>query len=92
MAQCRRRGKPRTSSRGRIRRGRPHGNRALIANIPDGVEDFIAWFEGLRRVGRDRATSCFVVGHSASREQMKWFIEQEVAGEAGFDDLLASPR
>ena len=27
--------------------------------------------------------------HSCDLEQMKWFLEQEVSGEAGFDDLVA---
>jgi Iron-containing redox enzyme len=62
----------------------------LIANIPDGVEDFIAWFEGLRESGPGQGDELFPwLATRASREQMKWFIEQEVAGEAGFDDLLA---
>jgi len=62
----------------------------LVANIPDGVEDFIAWFEGLRESGPGQGDELFPwLATRASREQMKWFIEQEVAGEAGFDDLLA---
>jgi hypothetical protein len=62
----------------------------VIGNIPDGVGDFIAWFEELRETGPGQGDVLFPwLATQASREQMKWFIEQEVAGEAGFDDLLA---
>lgn len=62
----------------------------FVANIPDGVEDFIAWFEGLKETGPGQGDQLFPwLATEASREQMKWFIEHEVAGEAGFDDLLA---
>ena len=40
--------------------------------------------------GPARVIRCFLGWRRRRRlEQMKWFIEQEVAGEAGFDDLLA---
>jgi hypothetical protein len=62
----------------------------LVGNIPDGVGDFIAWFEELRETGPGQGDVLFPwLATQASLEQMKWFIEQEVAGEAGFDDLLA---
>jgi Iron-containing redox enzyme len=62
----------------------------LVANIPQDVDAFIAWYEGLRESGPGQGDLLFPwLAASASGEQMKWFIEQEVAGEAGFDDLLA---
>lgn len=54
---------------------------------PDG---FIAWFEDLKQTGPGQNDPLFPwLAHVASRESMIWFLEQEVAGEAGFDDLVA---
>ena len=62
----------------------------LVADIPLDVDAFIAWFERLRDNGPGQGDPLFPwLAAQASLEQMKWFIEQEVAGEAGFDDLLA---
>ena len=62
----------------------------LVADIPVDVDPFIAWFERLRDNGPGQGDPLFPwLAAQASLEQMKWFIEQEVAGEAGFDDLLA---
>src|SRR6476660_4719224 len=62
----------------------------LVADIPLDVDPFIAWFERLRDNGPGQGDPLFPwLAAQASLEQMKWFIEQEVAGEAGFDDLLA---
>jgi Iron-containing redox enzyme len=64
--------------------------RPLASNIPPDVEGFTAWFEALRESGSGQGDPLFPwLAKSASLQQMKWFIEQEVAGEAGFDDLLA---
>jgi hypothetical protein len=62
----------------------------LVADIPADVDGFIAWFERLREDGPGQGDPLFPwLATTASLEQMSWFIEQEVAGEAGFDDLLA---
>ena len=62
----------------------------LLANVPSGVDDFIDWFEELKRTGPGQGDELFPwLAQSASREDMLWFLTQEVAGEAGFDDLLA---
>ena len=62
----------------------------LVRDIPLDVDAFIAWFERLRETGPGQGDPLFPwLATQASLEQMKWFIEQEVAGEAGFDDLLA---
>ena len=51
---------------------------------------FIAWFEELRENGPGQGDPLFPwLATTATREQMRWFLTQEVAGEAGFDDLLA---
>ena len=62
----------------------------LVADIPQQVDSFIAWFERLRETGPGQGDPLFPwLAAEASLDQMKWFIEQEVAGEAGFDDLLS---
>ena len=42
----------------------------------------IEWIESQRILVKDRAAD-------APRDALRWFIRQEVAGEAGFDDLVA---
>ncbi len=59
-------------------------------SVPKNPDDFIAWFESLRVSGPGQNDPLFPwLERNASLEQMKWFIEQEVSGEAGFDDLVA---
>ena len=63
---------------------------SLIAGIPDDPDGFIAWFEQLKISGPGQGDPLFPwLAETASIEQMKWFLFQEVAGEAGFEDLLA---
>ena len=60
------------------------------AAAPTDVEGFIAWFERLKEVGPGQGDPLFPwLAEEASLEDMKWFLEQEAAGEAGFDDLVA---
>jgi len=62
----------------------------LTAEIPSDVDDFIDWFEALKQSGPGQGDALFPwLAQSATREDMLWFVTQEVAGEAGFDDLLA---
>src|SRR5437868_1270017 len=62
----------------------------FVTDIPDEVDRFIGWFERLRETGPGQGDPLFPwLAAEASAQQMRWFIEQEVAGEAGFDDLLA---
>lgn len=62
--------------------------RALRA--PTDVDGFVAWWESLREVGPGQGDALFEwLAEEASLEQMRWFIHQELVGEAGFDDLLA---
>jgi hypothetical protein len=50
----------------------------------------LAWFEGLRDRGPGQGDPLFPwLADHADREQMRWFLGQEAAGEAGFEDLLA---
>ena len=63
---------------------------AEAAAAPTDVEGFIEWFEGLKQVGPGQGDPLFPwIAEEASLEQLKWFFEQEAAGEAGFDDLVA---
>jgi hypothetical protein len=62
----------------------------LVAELPSGVDDFITWFEELKETGPGQGDPLFPwLAESANREDILWFLTQEVAGEAGFDDLLA---
>jgi heme oxygenase-like protein len=62
----------------------------LTADIPSDTDGFLAWFERLKETGPGQGDPLFPwLAEKATVEQMKWFLFQEVAGEAGFDDLLA---
>ena len=62
----------------------------LLASVPSDVDGFIDWFEELKVTGPGQGDELFPwLAQHASREDMLWFLTQEVAGEAGFDDLLA---
>jgi hypothetical protein len=60
------------------------------AEAPTDVEGFVAWFEALKENGPGQNHPLFPwLSGEASYEDMRWFLLQEVAGEAGFDDLVA---
>jgi len=64
--------------------------RPLLSDIPSDVDAFIEWFEDLKHTGPGQGDALFPwLAEAASRDDMLWFLTQEVAGEAGFDDLLA---
>jgi hypothetical protein len=61
-----------------------------LADLPGDVEGFIAWFEALKGGGPGENDPLFPwLAETADFEQMRWFLLQEVAGEAGFEDLVA---
>ena len=63
---------------------------AAAAEAPTDVEGFIAWFEALKEDGPGQEDPLFPwIAEQADREEISWFLEQEAAGEAGFDDLVA---
>ena len=63
---------------------------AEAAEAPTDVEGFIAWFEGLKETGAGQGDALFPwLADEATRDELRWFFEQEAAGEAGFDDLVA---
>lgn len=60
------------------------------ASAPTDATGFIAWFEHLKENGPGQNDPLFQwLQHHATIDEMKWFLTQEVAGEAGFDDLTA---
>lgn len=68
--------------------------RASIFSLTDGVKDnpdlFVSWFESLIEWGPGQHHPLFDwLANHATADQMKWFLTQEAAGEAGFEDLIA---
>lgn len=68
--------------------------RAEIADeavsAPTEPRAFLAWFESLQHDGPGQGDPLFPwLAEEASLDEMKWFLRQEAAGEAGFDDLVA---
>ena len=60
------------------------------ARAPTDPKGFVAWFEGLRTSGPGQGDRLFPwLASSATLAELRWFLAQEVAGEAGFDDLVA---
>jgi hypothetical protein len=60
------------------------------AAAPTDADGFIAWFEGLEKTGPGQHHPLFDwLEESASLDDLKQFLTQEAAGEAGFDDLVA---
>ncbi len=60
------------------------------ALVPTDVDGFIAWFEALEQSGPGQHDPLFGwLADMASRDDLRWYLEQEAAGEAGFDDLVA---
>jgi Iron-containing redox enzyme len=63
---------------------------ARAAEAPAEAGAFVAWFERLDEHGPGQGDALFPwLASSAGLAEMRWFLEQEVAGEAGFDDLVA---
>ncbi|NRB40423.1 MAG: iron-containing redox enzyme family protein [Pseudomonadales bacterium] len=62
----------------------------LANEAPSDTLGFLAWFESLRDTGPGQNDALFPwLADHVDESQMRWFIQQEVAGEAGFDDLVA---
>lgn len=62
----------------------------LVADVPTDVDGFLAWFEDLKATGPGQGDPLFDwLAEDADLESLKWFLTQEAAGEAGFDDLVA---
>ena len=63
---------------------------ARATEAPTIPKQFIEWFEELKSSGPGQNDRLFPwLAEECSMDQMKWFLSQEVAGEAGFEDLTA---
>ena len=66
---------------------------ARAAAAPREPQAFVAWFEALKESGPGQGDALFPwLAERATLEEMRWFVEQEAAGEAGFDDLVAKAQ
>ncbi len=62
----------------------------LANEAPSDTAGFLDWFENLRDTAPGQNDPLFPwLADQVTESQMRWFIQQEVAGEAGFDDLVA---
>lgn len=61
-----------------------------LYHMPLEAEPFMRWFENLKHEAPGQDDALFPwLASQATMEQMHWFLQQEAAGEAGFDDLVA---
>jgi hypothetical protein len=59
-------------------------------SVPRAPHKFVDWFEGLKESGPGQGDPLFPwLADHATDAEMRWFLTQEAAGEAGFDDLVA---
>lgn len=64
--------------------------KARAAEAPTDPEGFVQWFEALKENGPGQNDPLFPwLAEEANRDEIRWFLGQEAAGEAGFDDLVA---
>lgn len=60
------------------------------ASAPTNADGFIAWFEALEKTGPGQHDRLFDwLEANATIDDLKIYLTQEAAGEAGFDDLVA---
>lgn len=63
---------------------------ADAVQAPTDPDGFVAWFEELKSSGPGQGDPLFPwLAEDANDDELRWFFEQEAAGEAGFDDLVA---
>src|ERR1043165_9286439 len=55
----------------------------LIRRVPTDPDGFVAWFEDLKQTGPGQGDELFPwIAEQASRDELRWFLEQEAGGEA----------
>lgn len=63
---------------------------ARAAAAPTGPEAFVGWFEALKDTGPGQDDPLFPwLAGEAALPDFRYFLQQEAAGEAGFEDMLA---
>lgn len=63
---------------------------AHAATAPADPDAFLAWIEDLEASGPGQHDPLFdYLADQATLDEMRWFLAQEISGEAGFDDLAA---
>lgn len=63
---------------------------ARAAVAPTDPDGFVSWFEALKDEGPGQGDPLFGwLRDTADFDEMRWFLTQEAAGEAGFEDLTA---
>lgn len=61
-----------------------------VADVPTDAAGFVEWFESLKATGPGQGDPLFPwLAETATLDEMRWYLRQEAAGEAGFDDLTA---
>jgi hypothetical protein len=61
-----------------------------LETVPTEAPAFMEWFHALKETGPGQGDALFPwLAEDATIDQMRWFLRQEAAGEAGFDDLVA---
>jgi hypothetical protein len=64
--------------------------RARAREAPSTSAEFVAWFCALESDGPGQGDPVFCwLAESATLDEMRWFLSQEISGEAGFEDLIA---
>lgn len=62
----------------------------MARTAPADPDGFVRWFEDLKTTGPGQGDPLFPwLAEEAPRDALVWFLTQEIAGEAGFDDLVA---
>jgi hypothetical protein len=62
----------------------------LCTGLPEDPDDFLTWFEGLAQTGPGQHDPLFDwLATRAQMSDMRWYLSQEIASEAGFEDLVA---
>lgn len=68
---------------------RQHVQQYLV-HISQEPEAFMQWFSNLKIEAPSQGDALFPwLATQANMQQMRWFLQKEAAGEAGFDDLVA---
>ncbi len=61
-----------------------------VRHVPTDPIGFAAWFEDLKQTGPGQGDALFPwLAEEATVADLCWFLHQEMAGEAGFEDLVA---